>query len=297
MMSQSVYAVVVTFNGVSWLEKCLSSLETSGFPVTTIVVDNASTDGTPELVREKFPGVNLIQSGKNSGFGNANNVGIKQAYNAGASSIFLLNQDAWVNEHTIERLITVSQRHQEYGILSPIHYQTDWKTFDKKFGNYVRDSKCPGFLQHYSTSDQEEIYACEFVNAAAWLITRHCLSVVGLFEPLFFLYGEDDNYIQRMIWHGFRVGIVPQAGIVHDRTERKGEKNEIGKPLEIRTYLYTKVLNPNYSLLRNFYNASKVFRRFGFNARSLSNFSSLLMNFLRIKKAHNGSRAQGYRLR
>ena len=62
----------------------------------------------------------------------------------------------------------------------------------------------------------KDVYETKYVNAAAWLIPRNVLTKVGGFDPLFFHYGEDDNYLNRVIYHGFKVGICPHSRIVHD---------------------------------------------------------------------------------
>lgn len=89
-----VYVIIATYNGKKWINSCFSSIYNSTVPLNTIVVDNGSTDGTQNIIREQFPKVNIIQSKTNIGFGQANNLGIKKAYDSGADYIFLLNQDA-----------------------------------------------------------------------------------------------------------------------------------------------------------------------------------------------------------
>ncbi|MCB0774675.1 MAG: glycosyltransferase, partial [Flavobacteriales bacterium] len=87
----SVFAIIVTYNGAPWVHACLGSLRASTLPVQTIVVDNGSTDGTPDLIGSAFPEVELVRTGKNLGFGAANNVGMRMALDRGAGHVFLLN--------------------------------------------------------------------------------------------------------------------------------------------------------------------------------------------------------------
>ncbi|HYC84126.1 MAG TPA: hypothetical protein VEB86_02845, partial [Chryseosolibacter sp.] len=137
----------------------------------------------------------------------------------------------------------------------------------------------------------------EFVNAAGWLLTRKCIETVGLFEPLFPLYGEDQNYTQRLRFHGLFLGIIPAARMVHDRAERQGGKNSAGRALEASTFVLTRLLNINNSMLVNIFNSLKVFRRYGINRRSLRGFLSGLTHSIGYTRLRDAYRCPGYLLK
>ena len=101
-----VYVVIVTCNGEKWVENCFDSLKNSSYPVETIVVDNSSTDNTVPRIKKAYSDVILIESDINLGFGRANNIGIKYALENQADYVFLLNQDAWIEKETIEKMLT-----------------------------------------------------------------------------------------------------------------------------------------------------------------------------------------------
>ncbi len=211
-----VYPIIVTFNGLKWIDKCLGSLLGSTIPLHTIVIDNASTDGTPDYIATNYPGVELIRSAENLGFGKGNNIGMQKALDEGADYVFLLNQDAWVEPDTIENLVMVHQRHQEYGILSPVHLNADNQTLEYIFSEFAGSANTPGFYTDLYAGKVKEVYTTQFVNAAAWLISGDCLMRIGGFNPIFPHYGEDNEYVNRARYHGFKTGIVPEARIVHD---------------------------------------------------------------------------------
>ena len=79
----TISVIVVTYNGLQWYDRCFSSLRQSNVPVSTVVVDNASNDGTVAYIKEHFPEIHLIESDKNLGFGGANNIGIRYALDQG----------------------------------------------------------------------------------------------------------------------------------------------------------------------------------------------------------------------
>ena len=94
----NVKIIIVTYNGMQWLARCLSSC--IGYDV--IVVDNASTDKTITFIKENFPDVKLIKQNSNLGFGQANNIGLSIALKEDVDYIFLLNQDAYLQPETIK---------------------------------------------------------------------------------------------------------------------------------------------------------------------------------------------------
>jgi N-acetylglucosaminyl-diphospho-decaprenol L-rhamnosyltransferase len=218
MNSSSVYIVIVTYNPKKWIDQCFSSLRNSNIPLKTIVIDNGSTDGSQLIIQEKYPEVDFIEAKQNLGFGKGNNIGIRKAYDAGADFVFLLNQDAWIESNTIEKLIEVANQNPDYGIISPMHLNGNGSSLDYNFSFYIATGLSKNlFSDMYLNTYENKIYSQKFVNAAAWLMTRKCIENVGGFSPSFFHYSEDDNYCQRVLYHGFKIGVVPMVKIYHDR--------------------------------------------------------------------------------
>jgi GT2 family glycosyltransferase len=243
-----IYAIVVTYNGTKWLDKCFGSLQQSSIPTNIIAIDNASTDGTPQIIREKFPEVCLIQSDKNLGFGKANNIGLRKALDEGADYVFLLNQDAWVKKDTIGKLICIQQRNPDFGVLSPVHLKNQ-SELDDGFLRHLLKYKPLDFLYDSLTLDlHREIYPIAFINAAVWLIPISTIKSVGGFMPLFHHYGEDDNYCARVIYKGLKVGFVPGVMIIHDRdfpTRRQTVKSVFNRMFNYFLLVLTNPLNTN----------------------------------------------------
>ncbi|MEH6659256.1 glycosyltransferase family 2 protein [Leeuwenhoekiella marinoflava] len=204
--------VIVTYNGMKWLKKCLTSVYQSDISVNVIVVDNNSQDGTIDFIKENFKQIHLIATGKNLGFGKANNIGMRKALENGADYLYLLNQDAYLESSTLSELVRFSEKNSNYGILSPMQYNGDGTALDPNFKQN---------LPFKNDSKDDSIIDVEFVMAAHWLLTRECILQVGLFDPIFKHYGEDNDYINRALYHGYRVGVVQTAKGLHDRFFRK----------------------------------------------------------------------------
>ena len=218
MKQNNILVVVVAYNSMRWAERCYSSLRTSSVPCDILMIDNGSTDGTQEYIRKNYPEVEVVETGSNLGFGRANNIGLQRVLDEGYDYCYLLNQDAWVMPETLEELIAVSQKHPEYGILSPMQMKADCRHLD---GNFIKNvllcKKELCFIEDAYFNQLEEVYEVDFVMAAHWFITRRCLETVGGFSPTFLHYGEDTNFIHRAQYWNFKVGIVPSSKAVHDR--------------------------------------------------------------------------------
>lgn len=214
-----VLAVVVTYNAMRWADRCLGSLLHSSLKPAVLVVDNGSSDGTREHVRLAFPEVRLECRPENPGFGAANNIGLRMALEEGFDFVYLMNQDAWVEEDTLE-LLAAAHR-PEFGVLSPVQNTAEGAP-DANFQRWCGSSLRRAGAQPGKTSPDAVpgIVEVPFVMAAHWLVSRGALRKVGGFSPAFRQYGEDDNYIDRLHWHGFSCGVVPAASAVHDRSGR-----------------------------------------------------------------------------
>lgn len=214
-----VSCIIVTYNGEKHIRKCLESLEKSKVPMHTIVIDNGSIDGTVQLVREHFPDVSLLELKCNAGFGQANNVGIRMAIDDAADFVFLLNQDTWITENTLHELLTGFEQNDHFGIISPLHMSGSREGYDSLFYSYL-SKELRTDLQ--GEKALKSVYACNFVNAAAWLMPIRTIRLVGGFDPLFFHYGEDRDYVNRLRYRKMEIGICPGSKIWHNR----GDSNE-----------------------------------------------------------------------
>ncbi|EOR94978.1 Glycosyl transferase, family 2 [Arcticibacter svalbardensis MN12-7] len=217
----NVFVIIVTYNGTKWVEKCFDSLKNSLLPLQIIVVDNQSTDNTVALICSDYPDVKVIQSQVNLGFGKANNIGIREALIQGADYVFLLNQDAWILPDTVAILVAAHKKQQEYFVLSPVHLDGTGEKLDLGFSTYISPYNCESMISDLILRKEpsEDIYTITFVNAAFWLISRHGIEQAGVFDPIFPHYGEDDDYMHRVIYHGGKTGVCPNSYGCHDRIQ------------------------------------------------------------------------------
>ena len=202
---------------MEWYERCFSSLRLSTIPVSTIVVDNDSHDGTVEYIREEFPEIIVIESPVNLGFGKANNIGIRYALDHGADYVFLLNQDAWIDPDALEVLVSIHQKHPEYGLLSPMHLNVDRTGLVMKY--FCMQPNNEKLITDLYFNRLSDIYETTYIHAAAWMLPRNTLQTIGGFDPIFHHYAEDDDYLNRVKFRGIKIGVCPSARIVHDHRD------------------------------------------------------------------------------
>jgi len=240
---KEIQIIIVTYNGMNWLPKTLALIPNE---YSVIIIDNNSTDATVKFILENYPTLTLLPQHVNLGFGAANNIGISYALKNGADYVFLLNQDAYLEKDTIEKLIEVYKNNAEYGVISPIHLNGEGSNLDLNFSNYLRQNK-KLFFDALKNKYTEIIYEVPFVNAAAWLLPIKTLEIVGGFDPLFYHYAEDDNYCQRVLFHGLKIGVVPNTYVYHDREFRETTPiNSIKDKLFLKErYLKSKWANVN----------------------------------------------------
>ena len=241
-----ILVIVVIYNGEKWINKCFDSLLNSTIDLSIMVIDNASVDESVKLIKENYPMIELVKAEKNLGFGKANNIGLKKAIDYNVDYVFLLNQDAWVEKDTIEKLVYVAEKNKSFGILSPFHLLPNLEELEWHFSIYISPEKCKDLYSDIYFNKTKEIYELEFVNAAAWLISKNCLLKVGGFDPLFPHYGEDDDYCNRVIFKKLKIGVTPSASIVHDITLKPW--NEIKfNPVRQLIFSFIELKNVRYS--------------------------------------------------
>jgi GT2 family glycosyltransferase len=245
-----VFVVIVTYNGMKWIDECLKSVQDSSIAASILIIDNCSQDGTTEFISANFKQAEIIKNTQNLGFGKANNVGIAKAVAAGADYVLLLNQDAYLFPDCIEKLIQGFNQNSSYGVLSPIQLQADGKKMENLFYQFNADFFNQLLTQSLLAKPQSNTtIKVEFVQAACWLIKKEVFTKIDGFDDLFYHYGEDNNFCQRLKYLGYDIGIVTDSFVTHDTTDETHKKRTIKYELNryrsnILKYIYD-VNEPN----------------------------------------------------
>ncbi|WP_313093015.1 glycosyltransferase family 2 protein [Chryseobacterium flavum] len=240
-----IHIIIVTYNAMKWAERCFTSLRKSSVPVKCYVIDNGSTDGSQEYIKKHFPEVDFTQSEINLGFGKANNIGIEKAYKDGADFFYLMNQDAWLYPDSMKKMLEIYDNHpnpSEIGIISPIHVDGTEKHMDIFLDQYIaKNYEKTRMISDLYFQTLKPYYEISFVNAAHWLLPKKTIETIGGFNPYFFHYGEDDEYVNRIHFHQKKVLLVPGSRAVHDGIQLI-HKIDLKKYPDLR--VETNIMNP-----------------------------------------------------
>lgn len=285
MKNRKVCIIIVSYNFEPWIDKCLPSVFASTIPATVVVIDNNSSDNTVEIIQRDFPQVILIENKKNLGFGKANNVGLTYALQNNFDYAFLLNQDTWIENDMLEKLIVASETNPDFGIISPVHLSSDGTSLDHGFANYSKKETVEKLPQ-----PSNQLVELPFVNAAFWLLPIETVKKIGGFSPLFYHYGEDRNYTLRTTYHNYKIGYLPNAFATHDRQNREVSNNDFLYAEYV--YFLSELTNINYNLFKaiaySVFAAIKKMFTEGYNGRAYNSGAYFKMAVLLMKKKSAG---------
>lgn len=204
-----VAVVVLSWNGWADTRDCLASLKAE--PCAVVVVDNGSSDGSPDLIRAAFPEVDVVEAGENLGFCLGNNLGVERALAAGAETVVLLNNDTVVEPGFLAPLLEALDE-PDVGFACPVIVRADdpeavW------FGGGRIDWRTgwPVHVQSAPATAAETPFGTGCCLAAR----RDVWERVGLLDPRFFLFWEDADWSVRATRAGYRGVLVPTSRIRH----------------------------------------------------------------------------------
>jgi GT2 family glycosyltransferase len=212
--------VILAWNGREDAVACLESVDALDWDeITTILVDNGSTDGVGDVIRERFPHVRVIRSERNLGFAGGNNVGLRAAQDAGADYVLMLNQDTLIDRGAVRELVSVAESRPDAGALCPLIYYMDppdliWfagARFDPRRGHNGRHI---GY-QEQDRGQYDGVRETGRATGAAIFVPTRVLDEVGPLDERLFLHVEDVEWSLRMRAAGYRVLMVPSARVWH----------------------------------------------------------------------------------
>ncbi|MEK6565629.1 MAG: glycosyltransferase [Bacteroidota bacterium] len=238
--------IIVNYNVRDFLHHALISLRkaTKGIRSEIVVVDNASDDGSTEMLRRRFPNVTLIASKQNLGFARANNLALKRARGA---FLLLINPDTVVQEDTLRAMLEFFKNTPEAGlagckILNPDgtfqlacrrSFPTPWVAFTKIFGLSKLFPRSSWFGKYNLTYlSPEETYEVDAVSGSFMMLRKEVFEKVGGLDEEFFMYGEDIDWCYRIQQSGWKIYYAPLTQIIH----YKGESTRRSSLDEIQTF-------------------------------------------------------------
>jgi N-acetylglucosaminyl-diphospho-decaprenol L-rhamnosyltransferase len=215
--------VVVTYDALPWIERCLDSVR----GVETVVVDHGSTDGTVDLVRERYPDVRLVEA-ENRGLAAGWNRGIRETQ---SQYVLLLNADAWLAGGALERLLDFADARPRAAVVGPRlrnpdgtlqrsvrGFPTVWRLATEYLFLRKLASRTSAFNAFYAGGfDHDEVRVVEVVMGACMLVRRAAVEQVGECDEDYFLFSEETDWCYRFREAGWEVVFFPGAECTHVR--------------------------------------------------------------------------------
>lgn len=223
----SVSVVIVTYNSRRYIQTCLDALADSSLrPIETIVVDNASEDLTPDLVKLRYPRVTLVRNDHNVGFAAGTNIGIRRS---SGRYVLLLNPDAVVSRGCLRALVEHMEREDDIGLAGP-RLLNDDRSLQYSIGRFPTPANQVGRLLllnrlfprsaalrelDFRDDEYERTHDVEWLFGAVLMAKREAFEPVGILDEAYFLFSEEQDWCWRMRQAGWRVSYLASAEAVH----------------------------------------------------------------------------------
>ena len=207
-----VSIIIVNYNTKKLLQNCIQSIfeKTVNLSFEVIVIDNASSDGSQEMVINYFPKVVLLASQENMGFGKANNLGVTMS---NGNYLFFLNSDTLLLNNAVKIFYDFFESNNNKGFsiagsvlldsdLVPVHssgcFPSQYSVLKEVFCNYVNVGKYFKSIQERLFFDDDDCFEVDYITGANLFIKKNVFNLVGGFDPDFFMYYEDTDIQKRM---------------------------------------------------------------------------------------------------
>ncbi len=239
-----ISVIIVNHNGEEHMRRCLESLRSSGPEIEILVVDNASSDGSLDMVREIFPEARVFEQNRNLGFGAANNLAAKEAR---GESLLLLNADAWLEAGALQLLHERLRREDRLALVAPALFYPDgrrqfvWSPERGVAGEALQQLRNPfekqGWAHGATMRHLSRLVGRLWFTAACVLVRSDAFAAVGGFDEMFFMYFEDVDLCVRLENAGWRLAQEPDAVVHHaGGFARHPHVDDVYRPSQLRYY-------------------------------------------------------------
>lgn len=224
-----VSIITINYNQIEVTMDLLGSLRKINYrEIEIIVVDNASPVGNPDTLKEAYPEIQLIKSKKNLGFAGGNNLGIRQA---NGKYLFFINNDTIVPENIIEPLVDRLEKSPEIGMISP-KIKFHWNPELVQYAGYTKMN--PFTIRNFSIGYHEpdgpkfdKPGETESIHGAAMMVPREVIRKAGLMPEIYFLYYEEQDWVQMIKRAGYKIFYEPKSYILHKESVSTGKNSPL----------------------------------------------------------------------
>lgn len=244
--------IIVNWNTKDLLRNCLVSIykESKSISLEIFVIDNASSDGSSEMVKREFPLVKLIRNRKNVGFARANNQAIKESK---GKYILLLNPDTIILDGALDKMVKFMETHFDVGVCGPkllnkdgslqVYYYAFPTLWNQLFLFLGFHRIFPGislFFKFINSGNCYNIREVDFVMGAAFMVRREIIKQIGMLDEQYFMYSEESDWAFRIKKAGWKILYFPKAKIVHYGGASKKKIKMLRELYQSRFYFFRK---------------------------------------------------------
>ncbi len=239
-----ISVIIANHNGEEHLDRCLGSLGPPGPQLEIILVDNASSDGSLDLVGRRFPGVRVLPQTSNLGFAAANNIGAEVAK---GDALLFLNNDAWLEPDALELLADRLEANRRVGLVAPRlrypdgHRQFSWSPARGILGEALQRLRngfeARSWVHGTLAKGLGRLAGRTWYTAACILIRSSAFGQIGGFDSSFFMYFEDVDLCVRLEEAGWILVQEPRAVVIHvGGFRRNAAVDDLYRPSQLRYY-------------------------------------------------------------
>jgi GT2 family glycosyltransferase len=256
---EKIAVIIVGHNEAAWIRACLESVVKEVSPNSIFYVDNASSDGTVNIVRRYFSGVQVLANSKNRGFAAGNNQVLRAILATGSHQyVFLLNPDTVLPADLIETLHDFMAGHPEYAVVGPLQIEYDGTMFstslnrvsrrDVAIGQYhILRRWLPEVTLRVTNEHPPGILGVYYVQGSAFFIKVEVLRAIGLFDELFHSFYEEVDLCRRALWSGYKLGLLTTLRLPH-ASRGPGSRSRWRLYLRFRNKYLFALTDPNIAI-------------------------------------------------
>lgn len=228
-MKPVVFVIILNWNGYQDTVACVEScLQSTYLAFQILIVDNGSSDNSEPLLRQRFPDIEILQTGSNLGFAGGNNVGIRQALASGADYVWLLNNDTIVAPDALTELVKLAEGAPRVGMVgSKILFHGQPSTIWFAGGFWTPDGG--NFLHRGFGEEDAGLYdtpcGVDFLTGCSLLVKTGLIEEIGPMREDYFLYWEDADWSRRAVESGWELWYAPVARVWHKVSASAGNRS------------------------------------------------------------------------
>jgi len=262
-MSDKIFVLTLNWNGQEFILDCLESIKNLNFPVNQlVVVDNASSDDSVEIIKSKFPDIKIIENKLNLGYSRGFNKGIEFSIANGADFILIMNNDTVIDKNALGELVKTIKTDEKIGFVSgkvlEHNYPNIIQTVGRKKDFIYLISETHIGAGEEDIGQYDNIAEYDYIDDVFLLVRKEVINEVGGYDDSFFLYYEETDWCSRVRKAGFRIVCNPSAKIWH-----KGSLSTGGGMNSVKRYWLSR--NQYLFIMRN----GNKFQRFYFTIRNI----------------------------